>query len=52
MEEDKVVLTLTVTDANFILGILAEKPYKEVANIIHLISIQANEQLATKQPEE
>jgi hypothetical protein len=38
-------LNLTIEEINFILGILAERPYNEVADLIMKISNQGNNQI-------
>ena len=38
-------ITLTIEEINFILNVLAEKPYAEVAPLIEKIKQQGNEQV-------
>lgn len=42
-------ITLTVEEINFILNVLAERPYNEVAPLIEKIKQQGNEQIKVEQ---
>ena len=42
-------ITLTVEEINFILNILAERPYNEVAELIEKIQQQGNKQIKIEQ---
>lgn len=39
-------LNLTIEETNYILNVLAERPYNEVADLIMKIQQQGNEQIA------
>lgn len=46
---DKLTIELTVEQTQYVLNVLAEKPYQEVADIISEVTTQANAQLAPKE---
>ena len=46
-----ITLSLTVEQVNLILAALGQRPYVDVADLIHRIKIDAETQLAPKPPE-
>jgi hypothetical protein len=51
--ENMVTLTFTIDELNFILGVLSERQFKEVASLIMKVKDEAEKQLApvVSQPE-